>query len=79
VQRLGSINAEISAASRAQSSAITSVNQSVAIVDNMTQQNAALVEQSTAAAESQLSQAQALNLLVRTFKIEPQTDAQAVG
>jgi methyl-accepting chemotaxis protein len=77
VQRLGVINGEISEASREQSTAIASINESVSMVDNMTQQNAALVEQSTAAAESQLGQAQALNQLVRTFNIEfePETTA----
>jgi len=40
------------------------------MVDNMTQQNAALVEQSTAAAESLRSQAQALTQLVRVFQID---------
>jgi methyl-accepting chemotaxis protein len=69
VQNLGTINARISEASRGQRQAIESVNQAVLVVDNMTQQNAALVEQSAAAAESQVDQAQALNALVGTFKV----------
>ncbi len=70
VGHLGTINAEISKVSREQRDTIASVTQAVMQVDTMTQQNAALVEQSTAAAESQLCQAQSLNQLVGTFKID---------
>ena len=57
VQRVSDIIAEISAASAEQSSGIGSVNASVTQLDQMTQQNAALVEESAAAAESLKEQA----------------------
>jgi methyl-accepting chemotaxis protein len=78
VGHLGTINAEISKVSREQRDAIASVTQAVMQVDAMTQQNAALVEQSSAAAESQLGQARSLNQLVRTFKIEEEAAAELV-
>ena len=57
VQRVSDIIAEISAASAEQSSGIGSVNAPVTQLDQMTQQNAALVEESAAAAESLKEQA----------------------
>ena len=50
VQRVTSLMGEISAASEEQSSGIDQVNRAVAQMDNVTQQNAALVEQAAAAA-----------------------------
>ena len=49
VQRVTSLMGEISAASEEQSSGIDQVNRAVAQMDNVTQQNAALVEQAAAA------------------------------
>ena len=68
VQRVSDIIAEISAASAEQSSGIGSVNASVTQLDQMTQQNAALVEQSSAAAESMRGQAHRLAEAVEVFK-----------
>ena len=51
VQRVGDIIGEITAASSEQSGGIGQVNQAVGDIDRMTQQNAALVEESAAAAE----------------------------
>jgi methyl-accepting chemotaxis protein len=70
VQRVSDIIGEISAAAMEQSQGIEQVNTSVVQLDQMTQQNAALVEQSTAAAESMKEQAQRLAVLVGTFKLE---------
>jgi methyl-accepting chemotaxis protein len=68
VQRVTDIIGEISSAATEQSSGIGQVNGAVAELDHMTQQNAALVEQSAAAAESLKSQAEVLAGVVGTFK-----------
>jgi methyl-accepting chemotaxis protein len=69
VQRVGDIIGEISTASVAQSNGIGEVNQTVHDIDQMTQQNAALVEQSAAAAESLREQADRLAYVVQQFKL----------
>jgi methyl-accepting chemotaxis protein len=71
VQRVTDVMGEISAASHEQSQGIGQVNAAVADLDQMTQRNAALVEQSTAAAESLREQAQRLADVVGTFRLEP--------
>ena len=67
VQRVTDIMAEISAASQEQSAGIEQVNQTVTRMDETTQQNAALVEEATAAAHSMEQQAQALAEAVSLF------------
>ncbi len=62
--------AEITAASAEQSSGIDQVNQAIAQMDNVTQQNAALVEQATASAEALEEQAQNMVVTVNSFKVE---------
>ena len=52
VKKVSDIVAEIAAASREQSSGIEQVNRAVVQMDELTQQNAALVEQATAASQS---------------------------
>jgi methyl-accepting chemotaxis protein len=69
VQRVSDIIGEISAAATEQSQGIGEVNTSVTQLDQMTQQNAALVEQSAAAAESLREQAARLSELVDTFRL----------
>jgi methyl-accepting chemotaxis protein len=69
VQRVSDIIVAISAASAEQSDGIGQVNTAVAELDQMTQQNAALVEQSTAATESMREQAQRLAQVVATFQL----------
>jgi methyl-accepting chemotaxis protein len=69
VQRVTDMIAEISAAAREQSQGIGEVNTSVNQLDQMTQQNAALVEESAAAAESLKEQALRLSSVVGTFKL----------
>ena len=69
VQRVSDIIGEISAAAAEQSQGIGSVNAAVGELDQMTQQNAALVEQSAAAAESLRDQAQRLEQAVSVFKL----------
>jgi methyl-accepting chemotaxis protein len=72
VQRVTDVVGEISAASSEQSDGIAQVNTSINHLDQMTQQNAALVEQSTAAAESLRDQAQRLIEVVGVFKVGSQ-------
>jgi len=73
VQRVSDIIGEITAASSEQSEGIGQINGSVTQLDQMTQQNAALVEQSAAAAESLKDQATKLSAVVATFQLSPTT------
>jgi len=68
VQHVANIMGEITAASTEQSSGIEQVNMAVKEMDEMTQQNAALVEQAAAAAESMKEQALELGQTVNVFK-----------
>ncbi|MDR7295655.1 methyl-accepting chemotaxis protein-2 (aspartate sensor receptor) [Pelomonas aquatica] len=80
VQRVQDIIGEISSAASEQSEGIASVNTSVVQLDQMTQQNAALVEESAAAAESLKEQAQRLVEAVAVFRVagsEPRRTAPA--
>ena len=61
--------AEVSSASREQTQGITQINQAVGQMDKVTQQNAALVEQAAAAAESMKDQAGELNQSVSIFRV----------
>jgi len=72
VRRVSDIISEITAASREQSVGIEQVNQAIIEMDNTTQQNAALVEQSAAAAASLQDQAAALADVVGKFVLEEQ-------
>jgi len=69
VKRVTDIMGEISAASAEQSSGIEQVNQAVAQMDEVTQQNVALVEQAAAAAGSLEEQAGCLQAAVATFRL----------
>ena len=69
VQRVSAMVAEISSASGSQSQGLSEVNAAVGQLDGMTQQNAALVEQSAAAAESLKQQAQRMAGVVGTFRL----------
>jgi methyl-accepting chemotaxis protein len=68
-QRVGTLIGEISTASVEQSEGIGGVNRTVTEIDQMTQQNAALVEQSAAAAQSLQEQAERLAQVVHQFKL----------
>ncbi len=70
VRRVTDVVGEITAATAEQSQGIGEVNQAVTNLDQMTQQNAALVEQSAAAAESLREQAQRLASVVAHFRLE---------
>ena len=72
VQRVNDIVAEISSASQEQADGIVQVNQAIIDMDNMTQQNAALVEQASAAAEALHDQADSLVETVNMFRVSQQ-------
>jgi len=70
VRRVTDIMAEISSASAEQTSGIEQINTAVVEMDNVTQQNAALVEEAAAAAEAMQEQAARLNEAMAVFRIE---------
>jgi methyl-accepting chemotaxis protein len=69
VQMVSDIIGEITIAAAEQSDGIGRVNSSVGELDRMTQQNAALVEEAAAAADSLKEQAQKLSDVVSTFRL----------
>ena len=69
VSRVSRLIAEIAAATKEQNSGITQANQAVGELDKATQQNAALVEESTAASESLRRLAIEMAEAVRVFRI----------
>jgi methyl-accepting chemotaxis protein len=77
VKRVTDLIGEITSATLEQSSGIGQVNQAVTQLDQMTQQNAALVEQSAAAAQSLKDQADRLAEAVALFKVS-QAEARQV-
>ena len=79
VQRVGHMIGEISASAAEQSSGITQVNTTVNQLDQMTQQNAALVEQSAAAAHSMREQTERLVGAVQVFRLGHEAQAAAQG
>jgi len=71
IARVTGIMNEIVASTREQASGIAQVNGAIVQMDGMTQQNAALVEESAAATRAMHEQAAALEELVAVFEIEP--------
>jgi methyl-accepting chemotaxis protein len=69
IKRVNDIMADIAAASAEQSQGIQEVSTAVSQMDEMTQQNAALVEEAAAAAESLQSQANQLTQRVAVFQV----------
>ncbi|WP_317205292.1 methyl-accepting chemotaxis protein [Janthinobacterium sp.] len=81
VQRVSDIITEITAASTEQSVGIEEVHKAIGQMDQVTQQNAALVEEAAAAAESMQLQAESLAQVVSVFKLQPGAAAKvsAIG
>jgi uncharacterized phage infection (PIP) family protein YhgE len=84
VKRVTDIMGEIAAASQEQSAGIEQVNQAITQMDDVTQQNAALVEEAAAAAESLQDQAGKLAQAVSVFRLEggayrPQAERPSLG
>jgi len=69
VRRVADVIGEITAAANEQSTGIAGVNQAIGDLDQMTQQNAALVEESAAAAESLREQADRMKDAVAVFQV----------
>jgi methyl-accepting chemotaxis protein len=69
VKHVTEIMSEINNASKEQSAGIAQVNQAVIQMDNVTQQNAALVEEAAASAQSLNDQAENLSKLVSVFRL----------
>ncbi|MEC4722548.1 methyl-accepting chemotaxis protein [Noviherbaspirillum sp. CPCC 100848] len=80
VRKVTDIMGEISAASQEQTAGIDQINQAVTQMDQVTQQNAALVEEAAAASESLQDQAAKLAQVVSVFKLGAmQGQQQAIG
>ncbi|MCC7059282.1 MAG: methyl-accepting chemotaxis protein, partial [Burkholderiaceae bacterium] len=78
IRRVTDIVGEITAASQEQSAGIEQVNQAVTRMDETTQQNAALVEEAAAAAESLEEQAGVLSSAVAKFRLDEQAVSASV-
>lgn len=76
VKKVTGVMAEIANASREQATGIEHVNKAVASMEAVTQQNAALVEEASAAAQAMTEQAKSLTNLISHYREPPQT-AQA--
>ncbi|MDP3651602.1 MAG: methyl-accepting chemotaxis protein [Rhodoferax sp.] len=79
VQRVTDTIGGITAAATEQSQGIGQINSAIASLDSMTQQNAALVEEGAAAAESLKNQAMQLSAAVSTFKLNRLDDSPAAA
>ncbi|RZI40503.1 methyl-accepting chemotaxis protein [Herbaspirillum sp. HC18] len=79
VQRVATIMSEIANASAQQSAGIEETNRAVTQMDEMTQQNAALVEEAAAAAESLKEQAISLAQAVAQFKLSDDSASEKIA
>jgi methyl-accepting chemotaxis protein len=79
IRRVTDIMAEIASASQEQTGGIEQVNQAIGLMDESTQQNAALVEESAAAASALQDQAARLAGMVNVFRLDAQAAAPAAA
>ena len=79
VKKVSNIVAEIAAASREQSSGIEQVNRAVVQMDELTQQNAALVEQASAASQAMAGQVRELNDMLARYDLGAHAVAASSG
>jgi len=79
VKKVTNIVSEIAAASREQSIGIEHVNKAVAQLDELTQQNSALVEEAAASSEAMTQQAQALDKAMKRYKVDDSAPQDAEG
>jgi methyl-accepting chemotaxis protein len=77
VKRVTDIISEITAATEEQTAGIGQINQAIAQMDQVTQQNASLVEQAAAASEAMQGQAAHLAEVVSVFKLDDEARATA--
>jgi methyl-accepting chemotaxis protein len=69
VKKVTDVMANIASSSREQSSGIEQVNRAITMMDDVTQQNAALVEEASAAAQALTEQASSLSKLIARFRV----------
>jgi methyl-accepting chemotaxis protein len=69
---------DIALATTEQESGINQLGQAISDMDNMTQQNAALVEEAAAASEAMREQAQQLEQVVSVFQLEQDASVRAM-
>lgn len=79
IQRVADIVGEIATASREQSAGLAQINQAVTQLDGVTQQNAALVEETSAASSALQEQARDLATLAASFKLDQRGALNQVG
>lgn len=72
VEKVSSVMREIASAAMEQTSGIEQVNTAISQMDEMTQQNAALVEEASAAGQAMADQARAMNEVVAFFSVGAQ-------
>ena len=77
VKKVTDIVAEIAAASNEQSAGIEQVNKAVMQLDELTQQNAALVEQASAASQAMAEQARGLNDSMQKYHVDGEAGQQS--
>ena len=77
IRQVADIMGEITAATHEQSQGIEEINEAISRMDEMTQQNSALVEEASAAAESMREQAGILGAAVSSFKLSAEHQAPA--
>ncbi|MFW3614068.1 hypothetical protein [Billgrantia antri] len=76
IERITDVISEISAGAKEQSQGIAQVNIAVSELDNMTQHNALLVEQTSAAADEMREQVERLNDLIASFRLSDACDTE---
>jgi len=69
VKKVTDVMAEIASSSREQASGIEQVNKAITMMDDVTQQNAALVEEASAAAQALTEQAANLTQLIARYRV----------
>ncbi len=79
VKRVADLIGEISASAQEQTTGIEQVNQAIVQLDNVTQQNAALVEEAAAAADSLNQQAEKMVGVVSNFKLSDNGTARTTA
>ncbi|HEY4446640.1 MAG TPA: methyl-accepting chemotaxis protein [Steroidobacteraceae bacterium] len=77
VKKVTDVMAEIASSSREQASGIEQVNKAITMMDDVTQQNAALVEEASAAAQALTEQASNLTQLISRYRVGESSAAEA--
>ena len=76
VKKVTDVMAEIASSSREQASGIEQVNKAITMMDDVTQQNAALVEEASAAAQALTEQASNLTQLISRYRVGEGSSAE---